>query len=99
VLHATVPRAWESEVVPRLNEFDFFRPGYPQFSDRNDIRVFLDNELVDAKLNAVLAHASQMEPLFEAYGEDFFRSVLSMEVFRSGVRPAFRSRMMSEACK
>lgn len=96
LLHAAVPRAWESKVVPRLNEFDFFWPGYPQFSDRTDVSVCLDNEILDAKLNAVMAHASQMELLFEAYGEDFFRSVLSMEVFRSGVRPAFRSRMVSE---
>ena len=82
--------------MPRLNEFDFFWPGYPRFSDGNDVRVRLDNELIDAKLNALKAHASQMEPLFEAYGEDFFRSILSTEVFRSGARPAFRSRMLSE---
>jgi hypothetical protein len=35
-----------------------------------------------------------MEPFFKAYGEDFFRSILSTEVFRPGVRTGFRSRML-----
>jgi LmbE family N-acetylglucosaminyl deacetylase len=94
LLHAVVPRAWEDKVVHRLNEFDFFWPGHPKFSDRHDVSVRLDDELVDAKVEALQAHASQMEPLFEAYGEDFFRSILSTEVFRAGVRPGFHSRML-----
>jgi LmbE family N-acetylglucosaminyl deacetylase len=94
VLHAVVPRRWKETVVHRLNEFDFFTPGHPEFSVANDISFPLDDELVDAKLDALRAHESQMEPLFEAYGEDFFRSVLSTEVFRSGVRPSLRSRVL-----
>jgi LmbE family N-acetylglucosaminyl deacetylase len=96
VLHAVVPRAWEETVVHRLNEFDFFLPDHPEFSDRTDIAVQLDEELVDAKVEAVRAHESQMEALFEAYGEDFFRSILSTEVFRPGVRSSFRSKVLQE---
>lgn len=92
VLQAIAPREWEQTVVARLKEFDFFWPGYPELSDRSDVRVRLDDELVEAKVDALKAHASQMEPLFEAYGDDFFRSILATEVFRPGVRPAFRSR-------
>ncbi|MDQ4124926.1 MAG: PIG-L family deacetylase [Actinomycetota bacterium] len=95
LLQAVVPRAWEETVVHRLNEFDFFRPGFPQLSERSDLRVVLDDDLVEAKLDAVKAHASQMEPLFEAYGDDFFRSILATEVFRPGVRPAFRARTLA----
>ena len=94
VLHAVVPWAWKDTVVHRLNEFDFFRPGHPKFSSVNDVSVHLDDELVEAKVDALRAHESQMEPLFEAYGDDFFRSILSTEVFRSGVRSSFRSRML-----
>jgi LmbE family N-acetylglucosaminyl deacetylase len=94
LLHAVVPRAWEDTVAHRLNEFDFFWPGHPKFSGPNDVSIRLDDELVDTKVDALRAHASQMEPLFEAYGEDFFRSILSTEVFRPGVRPGFRSRML-----
>ena len=96
VLHAAVPRAWRETVVHRLNEFDFFIPGHLKFSGANDISVHLDDELVEAKIDALRAHESQMEPLFEAYGEDFFRSILSTEVFRSGVRPNFSARVLLE---
>ena len=94
VLHAVVPRSWEETIVARLNEFDFFRPGHPKFSGASDTTIHLDEELVTAKVDALRAHESQMEPLFEAYGEDFFRSILSTEVFRSGVRSSFRSRVL-----
>jgi LmbE family N-acetylglucosaminyl deacetylase len=96
VLHAVVPRTWKETVVNRLNEFDFFKPGHPEFSDVNDISVHLDNELVGEKVEALRAHESQMEPLFEAYGEDFFRSILSTEVFRSGVRSNFPSMVLQD---
>ena len=96
VLHAVVPRAWNETIVHRLNEFDFFTPGHPKFSGANDISFHLDDELVRSKVEALRAHESQMEPLFEAYGEDFFRSILSTEVFRPGVRPGFRSRVLQD---
>lgn len=95
LLQAVVPASWKDAVVHRLNEFDIFRPGYPKLSERGDLRVPLDEGLVDAKLDALKAHASQMEPLFEAYGDDFFRSILATEVFRPGVRSAFRSRALA----
>lgn len=94
LLHATVPASWKDKVVPRLNEFDFFWPDHPKVSNRSDITFRLDDEVLDAKVDAVKAHASQMEVLFEAYGDDFLRSVLATEVFRPGPRPAFRSRML-----
>lgn len=94
VLHAVVPRAWKEAVVHRLNEFDFFFPGSPEFSGASDMSVQLDEETVKAKLEALRAHESQMEPLFDAYGEDFLRSILATEVYRSGVRPSFRSRLL-----
>ncbi|HEX2058965.1 MAG TPA: PIG-L family deacetylase [Actinomycetota bacterium] len=97
VLQAIVPRTWANTVVHRLNEFDFFWPGCPEFSRRNDFAVRLDDELLDAKVEALKAHASQMEPLFDAYGDGFFRSILATEVYRPGVRPAFRSRTLSGA--
>jgi LmbE family N-acetylglucosaminyl deacetylase len=96
VLHAVVPGAWKDTVVHRLNEFDFFLPDYPEFAAPTDLTVHLDDELVDAKVAAVRAHESQMEPLFEAYGEGFFRSILATEVFRPGVRSSFRSRVLQE---
>ena len=97
VLQAVVPRAWEQTVVHRLNEFDFFLPGYPEVASRSDVAVRLDDDVVDAKVEALEAHASQMEPLFDAYGAGFFRQILSTEVYRTGVRPALRSRVLLDA--
>jgi LmbE family N-acetylglucosaminyl deacetylase len=94
VLHATVPREWKDSVVPRLHEFDFFWPGHPQMSGRSDLTLRLGDEVLDTKVEALRAHASQMEPLFDAYGEDFIRAVAATEDFRVGPRPAFRSRML-----
>ena len=95
VLHATVPRDWNDSIVARLNEFDFFWPGHPNTSTNGSALTFrLDDEIVTAKVDALRAHASQMEPLFDAYGEDFFRKVVATEVFSPGPRAAFRSRML-----
>jgi LmbE family N-acetylglucosaminyl deacetylase len=94
VLHTTVPRGWQDSVVPRLHEFDFFWPGHPQMSGRSDLTLRLGDEVLDAKVEALRAHASQMEPLFDAYGEEFIRAVAATEDFRLGPRPAFRSRML-----
>jgi LmbE family N-acetylglucosaminyl deacetylase len=96
VLHAAVPQQWPESVVPRLNEFDFFWPGHPQVSPRGDVIVRLDEHALALKIDALRAHASQMEPLFDAYGEEFLRTVAATEVFRSGPRPAFRSRVLSD---
>jgi LmbE family N-acetylglucosaminyl deacetylase len=87
VLHATVPREWQDAVIPRLNEFDFFYPGQPRLSTRSDIAHRLDDDILDAKVDALRAHASQMEHLFEAYGEPFLRDVLALESFREAPRP------------
>lgn len=96
LLHATVPHQWPDSVVPRLNEFDFFWPGYPRASAGSDVVLRLDERTLGLKLEALRAHASQMEPLFDAYGDGFLRAVAATEVFRCGPRPAFRSRMLSE---
>lgn len=96
VLNAVVPRSWQETAVHRLNEFEFFLPDHPEFSAPSDVTVHLDDELVDAKLEALRAHESQMEPLFDAYGEAFFRSILSTEVYRAGVRSSLRSRVLQE---
>lgn len=93
VLHAAVPAEWENTLVPRLDEFDFFWPGHPAGYSRADVTFRLDDELIDAKVDALRAHASQMGCLFDAYGEDFMRELAATEHYRFGPRPAFRARV------
>jgi LmbE family N-acetylglucosaminyl deacetylase len=96
ILHATVSNQWKKAFVPRLNEFDFFWPNHPVVTARCDMSLHLDEELLDAKVAALGEHASQMQPLFDSYGEDVMRAMAASENFRLGPRAAFRSRMLSE---
>jgi LmbE family N-acetylglucosaminyl deacetylase len=82
-LHEVVmSTGWREAFVPALNEFDAFWPGHPVAYARPDVTLELDEELVDAKLEALRAHASQMTHLFDAYGDTFMRALASRESFR-----------------
>ena len=96
VLQAVVPSVWKSSIVPRLNEFDFFWPGHPARYSSGDTTLVLDDETIEAKVDALWEHASQMQPLFDAYGEEFMWSLASVETFRVGPRSGFRSRMLAD---
>lgn len=78
--HSVVSTEWKERFVPPLNEFDVFWPGYPVCTSP-DTTLHLDDELLDAKVEALRAHTSQMKPLFDAYGDDFMRAMASTEHF------------------
>jgi len=73
---------WKDAFVPALNEFDAFWPGHPATFDDPDISLRLDDELLDIKVDALRAHASQMKHLFDAYGDRFMRAMASKEHYR-----------------
>jgi len=77
---------WKDSFVPALNEFDVFWPGHPTAFDDPDVTFELDEELLDIKVEALRAHASQMRHLFDAYGYDFMRALASTEHFRVSER-------------
>ncbi|CAN5631707.1 hypothetical protein BH20ACT23_BH20ACT23_01780 [soil metagenome] len=79
--HAVVSADWKDRFVPPLNEFDVFWPGHPTICVSPDTTLHLDDELVDAKVEALRAHTSQMKPFFDAYGDDFMRAMASTEHF------------------
>jgi LmbE family N-acetylglucosaminyl deacetylase len=80
--HSVVSRAWRDAFVHRLNEFDFFWPEYPMADDSPDLTLKLNANLLAAKLAALREHSSQMQPLFDSYGDGFMRAVASVEQFR-----------------
>jgi len=82
LFHATVSAQWRDSFVPALNEFDVFWPGHPRAIADPDVTLELDDELLAAKVEALRAHASQMTPFFEAYGDDFMRSLAATEHFQ-----------------
>lgn len=83
VLWAAVPDDWRP-FAERLNEFDVFAPGTPQFFPRSELEVLvdLDDALLDLKLRALREQPSQTEGLLTALGEDFLRQSLAVESFR-----------------
>ena len=80
--HASVSADWHDAFVPALNEFDFFWPGHPVVFEPTHVRWELDDESVDAKVDALRKHASQMKPLFDSYGDRFMRAMSATENFR-----------------
>ena len=83
VMWATKPDDWRP-FAERLNEFDVFAPGTPEFRPRDELDVLLDLDdgLMDLKLRALREQPSQTEGLLGALGEDFVRASLSVESFR-----------------
>ena len=82
LFHAAVTAKWRDSFVPALNEFNVFWPGHPTAITDPDVTLELDDELLAAKVEALRAHASQMTPFFDAYGDDFMRALASTEHFR-----------------
>jgi LmbE family N-acetylglucosaminyl deacetylase len=95
---AVMSAEWKDSFAPALNEFDVFWPGHPTAFDDPDITLELDAELVDAKVEALRAHTSQMKHFFDAYGDGFMRALASKEHFRvpERVGSRFTSTSMSQ---
>ena len=95
--HSAVSPQWKETFVPPLNEFDMFWPSHPMTCAHSDVTLNLDDELLDAKVDALRAHASQMKPLFDCYGDDFMRAMASVEHFQVSDRVGRRSRAMDRS--
>jgi LmbE family N-acetylglucosaminyl deacetylase len=81
VYHSAISPEWRESFVAPLNEFDMFWPGHPVASAESDLTVSLHGSFLDAKVEAIRAHASQMTSLFEAYGDGFMRALAAEEHF------------------
>jgi LmbE family N-acetylglucosaminyl deacetylase len=82
--YATTTPDWAEEFVPIYNRYDVFRPGTPPVTPREELAIqyVLPSDILDLKLRAIEAHESQVGPMVEAFGEDFFRRAMKEEVFR-----------------
>jgi LmbE family N-acetylglucosaminyl deacetylase len=81
-LMADTVRRGDDSFAPPLNEFDIFWPGHPTVAPYSDVILNLTDELLAVKVEALRQHASQMKPLFDAYGDDFMRGMAAREHFR-----------------
>jgi LmbE family N-acetylglucosaminyl deacetylase len=86
VLYATVSQDWADEFLPIWEPFEVFRPGTPVVTPDEDLVVDyrLPPEINELKVRAILEHASQVQAIFEAVGEDVWWREMSREMFRLG---------------
>jgi LmbE family N-acetylglucosaminyl deacetylase len=82
--YATHSQEWADEWVPRLNEFDIFRPGTPVTVPRAELDLVYDlpPDILALKMRALSEHASQLEGLFAVFGEDQLATAMRSETFR-----------------
>lgn len=79
---AVVTAAWAERFAPPLDEFEAFWPGHPRPTPAGRLVCrSLRTVDLDAKVSALRAHASQMPPLFDAFGEDFMCPLAATEAF------------------
>jgi LmbE family N-acetylglucosaminyl deacetylase len=82
--YATTTPEWVAEFAPRFDQFNvFMEPGTPPVTARDQLAIdfLLPDELLDLKVKAFEAHASQLEGMLTAFGNDFFREGYKSEVF------------------
>jgi LmbE family N-acetylglucosaminyl deacetylase len=81
--------AWSPSLIDRLHTVSMFYPGYPERERNRDVlHAGLGDELLDVKLAALRAHASQVGPVRAALGEDGYQQMASVEAYRPTNRAA-----------
>jgi LmbE family N-acetylglucosaminyl deacetylase len=87
LLFATKTRAWCERFDAVHRTLLAFPPGLPPSTSPDEVAfdVVLPDELVERKVAALRAHASQVQSLLDVVGEAMFRSWVTNECFR----PAF----------
>jgi LmbE family N-acetylglucosaminyl deacetylase len=83
--------AWPDDLIAAMHRVDAFYPGYPDRSVSGTTWIAgVDGELLERKLSALHAHASQIGPLHDALGPDGYRRLASIEGYRAANQIALR---------
>lgn len=82
--YATNTPEWLDRFQATLDEFNVFMGAVPPRTPVDELLIHarFDGELLDAKLQAILRMTSQVEPLVNGLGEEFFREGMVEEAFR-----------------
>jgi LmbE family N-acetylglucosaminyl deacetylase len=83
--YATKSPEWLETYEARLEEFNVFMGSVPPRTPRDEMLfgIVLEGEPLEQKLQAMRAMTSQVEPLIQGLGEDFFRNGMAEEAFRA----------------
>ncbi len=84
LLYATKTGSWCDRFDDLHRAFQIFPPDLPPRAFPGDVAVDVElrDDLLDRKVAALLAHASQVAPLADMMGEEAFRSWVANECFR-----------------
>ncbi len=83
--YATKTPEWLDRFKAPLDEFNVFMGSEPPCTpvDQLLIGITLEGDLLATKLDSIRAMTSQVEPLVQGMGEDFFREGMAEESFRA----------------
>jgi LmbE family N-acetylglucosaminyl deacetylase len=81
--HAVFPTSMADEWIEKLAPFNIFRPGTPHIVPDEEIDLYfeLPSELLDRKIASIKEHGSQIEALYEVFGDEGFRRFMAKEGF------------------
>jgi len=82
--YATVTKAYADRWVEYLNRFNVYGPGTPPITPDGElaIRIDIPEDLLELKVQAVMAHDSQIEGMTSVFGPDWIRQSQQGEYFR-----------------
>jgi LmbE family N-acetylglucosaminyl deacetylase len=82
--YATNTPTWLAQYREPLDAHNVFMGAEPPCTPQDELSIgeIFTGELLDAKLSAIRSMTSQVEPLVNALGEDFFREGMAEEAFR-----------------
>jgi LmbE family N-acetylglucosaminyl deacetylase len=83
LFHAVFPKSHAEEWLEKLAPFNIFRPGTPRVVADEEMELYLEltPALLDRKIASIKEHVSQIEALYEVFGDEGFRSFMAKEGF------------------
>ena len=83
LFHAVFPASLGEGWLEKLAPFNIFRPGTPRLVPNEDLdfELVLDPALLDRKIASIKEHASQIEALYEVFGDEGFKEFMGIESF------------------
>jgi LmbE family N-acetylglucosaminyl deacetylase len=81
--YSTVSPEWAARFVPCLRAYNVYAPGTPPVTAPDELAIDfkLPPDVLDLKMRAMKAHASQVEMLLRELGEEFAREANAEESF------------------
>ncbi len=85
LMYATKTPEWLARFRAPMDEVNVFMGSEPPCTpiDELAVHVVLTGDLLETKLGAIRSMTSQVEPLIQALGEEFFREGMAEEAFRT----------------